>query len=855
MRYYFIVLFLVVSGVQLLAQDVSIVKSERIEKIDGKDYYIHSVEKGQTLYSIARAYNTSLGEIRELNPEANNALSIGQELKIPFKTYRPDAFDPLNDGEFDFFYHISKTGESFKDVGYIYVVDPELVRRANQDLKEPLKNGEYVKVPVSLNRKANEEEKNGRSELVKPVAAKTAPEDKGKENAQKPDVKAIPADLEHTSHVVQKGQTLYQISKLYNVSLQEIREINPGLTPDISIGQLIKIPGKPKDEMKVTADTESKPATEIQAEGFVDHEVKKGETLYRIARTYKVSIDSLKLFNKGLSKDLRIGQVIRIPVSEENKKYIIHKVDERKDKLKKIAREYGVLVSDLMEINPEIRKKVFRGQIIRIPVEYSEAPVATKDTSTQLEIIRIYESADEDSLACFSQVEENLARTYKVALMLPFYLEEADSLQWDKMLEEAETARPTPFRFIQFYEGIRLAVDSLRKQGLNTELFVYDIGMDEKKTFDVLKRPELRDMDLIIGPLFKKDFTIVSRFAKLYQINIVNPFTSSADIVENNPFAFKVMPAANKQVEQLTEFVLHKFPDAKIILVRDNEYRYQQEVNDFFAAFNENIPGAYPVANYTLHNILVERSQDVFEQLENVKEEDEEFELLASLKVENMLYPRDVFDTIISDSTIIPNRITEVIYSVDSAQGIINNASVVRNNVIIAITDDKSQMLDILVNLNVLRDTFDIHLFGLPNWDDYVDFEPELYGNLDLHVLAPGFINYEDELTRWFIRKFREDYFTEPDHFAYQGFDIGWYFLSAMMNFGKDFRHCLHYFEPQMLRSEYVFPPDENRGKENTYWSIYNYRDFKMLKQPNYYFLNNGKKNAEDARTTFQVFE
>ncbi|MDZ7743978.1 MAG: LysM peptidoglycan-binding domain-containing protein [Bacteroidota bacterium] len=854
MRYYFIVLFLVFSCTNLLSQEISIEKSDRIEKIDGKEFYIHTVEKGQTLYSIARAYNTSLGELRELNPGANKELSIGQELKITYKTYRPDGFSPLNDGEFDFFYHISKAGESFQDVAYIYVVDPDLVKRANPDLKEPLKNGEYVKVPVSLSRKANEEEKTGRSELVKPVAAITAIEESGKETAEKPDKNIHPSDQEYTNHVVQKGQTLYQISKLYEVSLQQIRGINPGLTPDIAIGQVIRIPGK-QESVLTESEPESKPVLEIQTGGFVDHEVKKGETLYRIAQTYKVSIDSLKLFNKGLDRNLRIGQIIRIPVSEENKKYIIHKVDERKDKLNKIARKYGVQVSDLMEINPEIRQKVFRGQIIRIPVEYETAPVTIKDTSTQLEIIRIDELKDDDSLACFAQQEDNLARTYKVALMLPFYLEEADSLQWDKMLEQGEITMPAPFRFIQFYEGIRLALDSLQKKGLNTELFVYDVGTDEDKAFEVLKKQEMRDMDLIIGPLFRKNFAIVSNFAKLYQINIVNPFTNSADLVQNNPYAFKVLPAIHKQVEQVTEFVLHKFPDAKIILVRDNEYRYQQEVNDFFAAFNENIPGAYSIPNYALHNILVERSQDVFEQLDNVKAEDEEFELLASLKVENMLYPRDVFDTVISDSTIIPNRITEVIYSIDSAQGIINNASVVRKNVIIAITEDKSQMLDILVNLNVMRDTFDIHLFGLPSWDDFAEFEPGLYANLDLHVLAPGFINYEDELTQWFIRKFRENYFTEPDYFAYQGFDIAWYFLSAMMNFGKEFRLCLPYFAPPMLQSQYIFSQDENRGKENAYWNIYNYRDFKLLKQPNYYFLNSKKKNAEDARTTFQVFQ
>ncbi|MCF8229714.1 MAG: LysM peptidoglycan-binding domain-containing protein [Bacteroidales bacterium] len=852
MKYYCTVLLLLLSAAQLFPQGIEIERSDRIEKINGQDYYIHKVDKGQTLYSIARAYSTSLNDIRENNPDASKELSIGQELKIPFRSFEPEGFEPLSDGKFDFFYHISRAGETFKDVGYIYVIDPRLIKSANPDLREPLKDGEYVKVPVNVSKEISQEPvpKTGRSELVRPGRKEAVSQD-----TTVPKEKIlplnIPEDTEYTKHVVQKGQTLYRISKLYEVSLGDIREINPGLTPDIAIGQIIRIPGKHEEEILQEESTTEQKTVE---DGFVKHEVKKGETLYRIARTYKVSLDSLMLFNKGLKEDLRIGQIINIPVSKENKKYIIHKVEERKEKLHKIAKKYGVQVSDLQEINPEIKRKAYRGQIVRIPVQYEKMPIAKKDTSKQLEIIRIEELPEQDSLLCYANRQENLDHTYKIALMLPFYLEEADSLQWDQLMEENKDVLPAPFRFIQFYEGLKIAMDTLIQQGLKTELYVYDVGTDADATYQILKKPELRDMDLIIGPLFRQNFGIVARFAKLYQINIVNPFTNTPELVENNPFAFKVQPSMEKQIEQVVDFVLQKYPDAKIILVRDNEYRYQDEVNEFFAAFSEYIPWAYTVPNHALQNILVERSQDVFEQLDDAKEEDEEFELLASLKVENMLYPRDVFDTLISDSTIIPNRITEVIYKTDSAQGIINNASVVRDNVIIALTEDKSQMLDILVNLNVLRDTFDIHLFGLPNWDDFAEFEPELYLNLDLHVLAPGFVDYDQEITSCFIKKFRQRFHTEPDYFAFQGFDIGMYFLSALMNFGTDFKDCLPYFSPQMIRGKYVFRNTRKGGHENAYWNIYNYRNYRMVKQPNYHFLNQKPYKTKRERNAFEFF-
>lgn len=67
---------------------------------------------------------------------------------------------------------------------------------------------------------------------------------------------------------------------------------------------------------------------------------------------------------------------------------------------------------------------------------------------------------------------------------------------------------------IEFYEGVLVALDSLKKDGLSIQMSVFDTGNDTAKTAAILRKPEMKTMDLIIGPLYYKNFIKVADFAK-----------------------------------------------------------------------------------------------------------------------------------------------------------------------------------------------------------------------------------------------------------------------------------------------------------------------------------------------------
>lgn len=156
---------------------------------------------------------------------------------------------------------------------------------------------------------------------------------------------ATSASAAETNYTVSKGDTLTKISKKYDVTVAAIKKEN-GLTKDLlAIGQTLKIPAKEKVEQ---------PSKEKE----VIYVVKKGDTLTKVAKQFKVSVAELKKWNQMKNDNLSIGQKIKVsksgikeeikpPVVESKANYTIVKGDT----LTKIAKKYNVTVSELRQWN------------------------------------------------------------------------------------------------------------------------------------------------------------------------------------------------------------------------------------------------------------------------------------------------------------------------------------------------------------------------------------------------------------------------------------------------------------------------------------------------------------------------
>ena len=108
---------------------------------------------------------------------------------------------------------------------------------------------------------------------------------------------------------------------------------------------------------------------------------------------------------------------------------------------------------------------------------------------------------------------------------------------------------------LDLYEGMKLAVDTLAKQGIKISLRAYDTERSPEKIKKILEREELKSSDLIVGPLFQEENKYIQDFSKQYKINLFNPVSNNFDLVRDNPYGFLFQPGLETLGEQSAKFL------------------------------------------------------------------------------------------------------------------------------------------------------------------------------------------------------------------------------------------------------------------------------------------------------------
>jgi LysM repeat protein len=259
-------------------------------------------------------------------------------------------------------------------------------------------------------------------------------------------------------HKVVKGQTMYAVSQLYHVDIAKIKsplKLKKVLKP----GDVLYIPESSEfDKSNHSVGS----GTKIQ-KGQVFHEVKKGDTFYSLTDYYKITKDKLLESNPFLVKGLKIGQVLKIPVSPS------FKPRESSERVLEDHQAVPVLNTDLND---------------SLILELNKFP---------LNVIGYLQS---ETAPLEPQV---LKDRYKVGIMFPFMTSEGEDFNLSV----------TSMISLKIYEGILMALDSLKNQGMKFECYTYDTKRDSSKVAEILKKEELLDMDLIFGPLYPNNFDLV----------------------------------------------------------------------------------------------------------------------------------------------------------------------------------------------------------------------------------------------------------------------------------------------------------------------------------------------------------
>ncbi len=146
---------------------------------------------------------------------------------------------------------------------------------------------------------------------------------------------------------------------------------------------------------------------------------------------------------------------------------------------------------------------------------------------------------------------------YNVAVMLPFMYEEFDT----------DSVPGYQQRAFDIYQGIKIAAEDLKDEGVEIKLFAFDTKNDSLATREILSDSAFSKMDLIIGPLYPKTIALVGDYAGLFRKVMVNPVSSNELIINGNPFAFLTTATANSEAEIVADYALDSLNSDKTYII------------------------------------------------------------------------------------------------------------------------------------------------------------------------------------------------------------------------------------------------------------------------------------------------
>jgi ABC-type branched-subunit amino acid transport system substrate-binding protein len=353
----------------------------------------------------------------------------------------------------------------------------------------------------------------------------------------------------------------------------------------------------------------------------------------------------------------------------------------------------------------------------------------------------------------------------KVAMLVPFYLDEMDTTRMDQ-------SDPKVFNFVQFYESALLAVNLLKKDGLNVKLSVYDVDGDEHldKTRKVLAKKEMANMDLIIGPFYAKGFEVASKYAGDHKIPIVNPLSKRNEILVGKPWVFKVQPSLTGQMVEVADFVKKHFEDANIVIVRTNRVKFAAEAD-----------------------ILKTQLQ----ALSNAQ------------------------------TRVTPYR--ESFFTTEGISGLKLRLSTAKPNVLIVLSDEEATVSDMLGKMDEISGQYDLTVLGMGAWEQF-KLDVKVMSNIKLHLYSNKLVDFSEDQIKNFTSDFQKEYNTFPDvkKYGFDGFDVTYFFLSSMMKYGVYFEKQFTQYEYKGLQNSFHFRKTPTGGYENIGVNFYKYENYNL---------------------------
>lgn len=554
-------------------------------------------------------------------------------------------------------------------------------------------------------------------------------------------------------HTVQPGQTLYSICKAYGANIDEVKSLNDKKDNALSLYEVLKVPY-------------TDPFVQ-QDDKFYYHKVVKGETFYSIARLYKIKPKRLLKFNEGYAQNqpLAVGAVVKLPLAEIDLSALgEEEIEASVGKKQEIRPERPVRNESVKKVEEASVTDILQDALMQKNEKTEQEP--EKETTTVIGATDKMEIPD-----YISEVVMPVDPFVKVALLLPFSAKDYPVFV-DTLVEKMPvqiSARSE--QFISFYEGVLLAVDSLKNQGYKVNLKVFDTERSAEKMYTMVDEIDRFHPDLIIGPVYGSVYKALMDDLTNKNIPVIYPLSSRSEEFGVYPDFIQVNPSMKALTVAMSDWLREEAEEANLVCL--------------------NLTG-----NEVSHS-----------DLEDIRLFKEYMHRIGSMNFYDWNTSAVPLDGL--RLQLLPDR----------------------ENIIILPTTKEAEVSKILPVLSALTDGYRITVVGFPEWQAFTSVDHETYFKLNTKIFTYSYVDNTTEPAKRFALKYRKYFYTEPNNLAYKAFDMSLYFIELAAKYRDRTLDALEFYPRNGDFSRFYFQKMEGQaGKENQGFYIVNFGSDYRLK-------------------------
>lgn len=327
---------------------------------------------------------------------------------------------------------------------------------------------------------------------------------------------------------------------------------------------------------------------------------------------------------------------------------------------------------------------------------------------------------------CFSAgiIAQNGNGRHKIAVFAPLYLDSAFDAMENYRYEKNQF--PTFINpGLEFYEGVQLALDSLKKEGIQLEVFVYDTKSSTETVAEQLEKPEMSDVELIIAHCSGSDVRIFAEAGLKKNIPVINPNFPSDAGIRGNPFFVMLNSTLKTQCEGIYRYVQKNYPTNPIIV-----YRRKGQAED-----------------------MIKKIFDDYSK--------------STMSVPLKLKYVDLPDSF---------TVTQLKAQLDSNRHTLCIAG--------SLNDNFGKRLSL--QLASIRKQYPVTVMGMPTWDAIKDFTKPEYKDLEIIYSTPFYNTKTDKVSTSITNYFNTVMYARPSDMVFRGYEVTWKYAKLLGQYGKD---------------------------------------------------------------------